>query len=393
MAAFSLTTASNLFKTKFGKLADNTYNSYNVTLARMTKKYDFVGDQIFVSQPLSFSGGVGSGSLPTAGVADYGKALITAKKVYARMEYDRESIKASSTSEGAFIEGVKEVTRKGVESYMRNASRILYNDGTGSLGEIASGGVSGTNPYTLTITSATWKEANFEENDLVNIETSNTDLFEVTAVDPANLQVTVNRISGSQVPVSGDVIFMQGSEDNDPEGLKGVLDATSSTKYNITVGRRWRATQKAAGGAGITSDLMNEVMLEVERKTGKAPNLIIASYKQYRKILNFLEDDKRYPVEPRAKNLQGRISFDGVQYLSSAGAVPVFPERFVDDDRVYFVNDNYVTAHHRPDFGFFDDDGTVFLRKADDDKYEARYGGYYQNYIIPTMHGVITGLA
>jgi len=54
MAQFSLTTASNIFKTKFGKLADNTYNSYNVTLGRVNKDYNFVGDQIFVSQPLSF---------------------------------------------------------------------------------------------------------------------------------------------------------------------------------------------------------------------------------------------------------------------------------------------------------------------------------------------------
>ncbi len=393
MAQFSLTTASNIFKTKFGKLADNTYNSYNVTLGRVNKDYNFVGDQIFVSQPLSFSGGVGSGSLPTSGVADYGKALILAKKVYARMEYDRESIKASATSEGAFIEGVKEVTQKGVESFMRNMSRIWYNDGTGQLGTIASSGVSGSNPYVLTISSATWKEANFEENDLVNIETTNTDLFEITDVDPTNEQITVSRTTGSQVPAAGDLIFMQGSEDNDPAGLRGVIDATSGSQYNIPVARRWQSTVVDAASAGITTDLMNQVMIEVERKTGKAPNLISTSYKQYRKILNLLEDQKRYNVEPRSKDLKGHISFKGVEFMSSVGSVPIVPERFVEDDRVYFLNDKYLTTHHRPDFGFFDDDGTVFLRKADDDAYEARYGGYLQNYIVPTFQGVLDGLA
>jgi len=48
---FSLTTASNLFKTKFGPLSENTYNSANVTLGRVKKRFDFVGDQIFISQP------------------------------------------------------------------------------------------------------------------------------------------------------------------------------------------------------------------------------------------------------------------------------------------------------------------------------------------------------
>ena len=187
---------------------------------------------------------------------------------------------------------------------------------------------------------------------------------------------------------------MQGSEDNDPEGLKGVLDATSGSKYGVTIQRRWQASfQNAAGGAGITPDRLNQGMLEIQRKSGKVPNLIVCSFTQYRKILNFLEDQKEYKVEPRSPELQGKVSFKGVEFMSSAGAVPIFPERFVEDDRIYLLNDNYITIHHRPGFGWFDDDGTVFLRKSDSDAYEARYGGYMQAYIVPTFHGVITGLA
>ena len=42
---------------------------------------------------------------------------------------------------------------------------------------------------------------------------------------------------------------------------------------------------------------------------------------------------------------------------------------------------------------WFDDDGTVFLRKSGEDNYEARYGGYLENFIIPTGHGVLKNLA
>jgi len=41
----------------------------------------------------------------------------------------------------------------------------------------------------------------------------------------------------------------------------------------------------------------------------------------------------------------------------------------------------------------FDDDGSVFLREAASDAYSARYGGYFENYIAPPFHGVLTGLA
>jgi len=175
--------------------------------------------------------------------------------------------------------------------------------------------------------------------------------------------------------------------------LKGVTDASSGTKYNISIARRWQSVQKDAGAGGLTTDIMNEVMLEVQRKSGKVPNLIVTSFKQYRKLLNLLEDQKQYELPARAANLKGQVSFTGVEFMSAAGAIGVFPERFVDDDRMYFLNDNFLIAYHRPDFGWFDDDGTVFLRKANDDKYEARYGGYLQHYIVPSFQGRIDNLA
>lgn len=396
MAQFSLSAATNLFKIKYGKLSDNVYNSANVTLGRIKKDYSFVGKQLFVPVPMSHSGGVGSGVLPTANVANYEDALILAKKVYAVCEIERESIKASANDEGSFVRGTKHVVQKAVESYMRNASRILFGSGDGSLGTIQANATGTATAPVIIITAATWKEANWEEKDYVNCGTDSS-VFEVVSVDPATRTITLSRISGSldlTASGSGLVVYMQNSKDNDPQGLKGVLDATTGSLYTIPVARRWMASSQVnAGGAGLTTDLMNQNMLEVQRKCGKVPNLIVTSFTQFRKLLNLLEDQKQYIIEPRSSDLKGKVSFKGVEFMSSAGAVGVFPERFVEDDRMYFLNDNYITSHHRPDFGWFEDDGTVFLRKAADDAYEARYGGYYQNYIVPPFHGVMTGLA
>lgn len=393
MAQFSLTTASNLFKIKYGKLSENTYNSANVLLGRVKKDFNFTGKRMDIAVPTSFAGGVGSGSLPTANFAAVEDAIITSKKMYSVIQIDRESIKAASQNEGAFVELTKYSVQKGVESWMRNMSRSLFNDGTGALGTIQAGGVSGAGPWQVVISAATWKEANFEEKDYVNLTGALSAVFEITAVVPATRTVTIAAISGSYTPVAGDVIYMQNSINADPSGLKGVLDATSGTQYGITVGRRWQAgAQVAAGGAGLTTDLMNQVMLEVQRKSGKVPNLIMCSFTQYRKLLNVLEDQKQYIVEPRSPELVGKVSFRGVEFMSSAGPVGVFPERFIEDDRMYFLNDNFIQLYHRPDFGWFDDDGSVFLRTTGD-AYEARYGGYLEAYIVPPFHGVISGLA
>lgn len=399
---FNLSEATNLFKIKYEELSENVYNSANVLLGRCKKSYDFTGKQKYFAVPQSFSGGVGSGTLPKANTAIYEDATFSAKKVYAVVQIDREAIKAASNDEGAFVRATKEVVKKGVESYMRNMSRILFGEGDGKLGtgdgatNVSGAGSSG-DPYVIVISAASFKEANWEERDLVNIGTETTTL-EITEVIPSTRTIKLVGSSAILAAATGssalsDDVHMQGSKDNDPQGLKGVLDATSGTKYNISIGRRWQAVQKDASGAGLTTDLMNEVMLDVEKQCGKVPNLILTSYKQYRKLLNLLEDQKEYSISPRSENLKGHISFRGVQFMSSMGAIGVFPERFCEDDRMYFLNDNKIEICHRPGFGWFDDDGTVFLREASSDEYSARYGGYCEIYIQPPFHGVLTNLA
>ncbi|QDP61676.1 MAG: hypothetical protein Unbinned8261contig1001_49 [Prokaryotic dsDNA virus sp.] len=389
---FSLTEASALFKIKYEKLSENVYNSANVLLGRCKKSYNFTGKQLNIAIPQSFSGGVGSGSLPKANTAIYGDAQITSKKMYAVVELDRESIKAALSDEGAFVRATKEVVQKGVESFMRNLSRALFSDSTGALGTCA--GTPSVADGNTTVTISNFKEANFEERDLVNVDSGST-AIEIVSVDPANSQVTLKGdVSATAVDTA--ILYMQGSKDNDPDGLKGVCDATTGSNYNISVSRRWQSHQKAAASAAISTDLLNEMMLAVKKKAGKSPNLIVCSYTQYEKILNLLEDQKRYQVPTRAglKSKSGAdISFSGVEFMSVDGPVGIFPERFVEDDRIYFLNDNHIQIHHRPDFGWFDDDGTVFLRKADSDAYEARYGGYLNIYINPCFHGVLTGLS
>lgn len=404
MSTFNLTDQTNLFKINYFKKSENMYNSYNVLQGRIKKRYDFTGKQRFVATPLSFSGGVGSGSLPTSNAATYEGAILTAKKVYATCAVDRESIKASANDQGAFVRATKEVVQKTVESYMRNASRILFGDGTGALGTgdgstIVTGNGS-TSPYSVVISAATWNESNWEEKDFVNYSSETTNL-EVVSVTPSTRTIElVGTSAGLADAVSGTssisgVFYMQGSKDNDPYGLKSIADATlgSTSLYNITAQRKWSMNVTDANGAGINPDRMNNMMLEIERRFGKAPTMIVTSYTQMRKVLDFLEDQKVYHLPAKSADLKGVISFKGVEFMSTRGPIGLFADRFCDVDRMYFLNENFIEVHHRPAFGWFDDDGTVFLRGANTDDYSARYGGYYQNYITPTAHGCLKGLA
>jgi hypothetical protein len=417
MTQYSLTSATATFKTKYDKLLDMNYNAENPLWARLKKNYNFVGEDLVIANALGFAGGVGSGVLPTANAANYQRARLTAKKVYAVAQIDRESIKASANDEGAFVQGLKEVTKKQQESYMRNASRIIYADGSGILGRgdgatNVSGAGSVASPYVVTFGSS-FKEANFEEKDFVQIVTGmaalpsnlggvmeNT-LLEIVLVNASLRQVSLVGTSATLAGLTGANplpttagVAMQGSYLLDPTGLDKIIVNPGASLYTITTQRRWSATVIAAAGAGLSVPLMNRLVIQMIKKCGKSPNLIVASFEQYTKFLDLQEDQKRYMViEPRMKELIGKVSFTGVEYMSPNGPIPVIMDRFLEADRMYFLNDNFLEIHHRPDFGIFTDDGTAFLRVSGQDSYESRYGGYWEFFGDPNFQGALTGLA
>lgn len=400
MASLSLQTATALFKENYAKRSEQTYNTANVLLGRIEKKYDFTGKTRVFEQDIGFQGGVGSGSLPDFYPGSYVTVSYAAKKVYARAQLDRESIKAAQDDKGAFVRLTKENVKKAVEAYMWNCSRILFGEenGDGRLGtgdgvtNVSGAGTTGS-PYVFRISDASWNEAHWEENNYINIDTETTPLV-IVDVDPATKDISVVGTSAILAADTGatplvESVYLQKSKDNDPTGLRYILSQTSGTLYGANVARRWRAAvYEDNGAAGISIDTLNQDLLEIKRKSGKTPNLIMTSYTQFRKLQNLIEDKKRYPLPVKSGSMKGQFAFSGLEFMSDNGPIPIFPERFCNPDEVFYLNDNYIMCDHRPGFGWFDDDNTVYLRVADSDEYEARYGGYYENYIIPSFHGM-----
>jgi hypothetical protein len=134
---------------------------------------------------------------------------------------------------------------------------------------------------------------------------------------------------------------------------------------------------------------MYEDILDIENRCGEFPNLVVSSYVQYKKLQNLLEDKKNFELQPRygSEKMKAAANWSEIAIMGPGGLIPIIYERFVESDRLYYLNDEFIEICHRPDFGWFDDDGVVFLRKDDDDAYEARYGGYLEIYTAPTFQG------
>ncbi len=420
MGSFSLTETSGNFLTKFQARSLNHYNSKALLDGRIKKQFDFVGKQKNIETQLSFSGGVGAKILPIANTSIIEQAVITATKNYARVLVDRESLKAASNDTGAFQKFMAYPVKKAVESFIRNSGRMIYGDGTGILGRgdgatNVTGLGSVASPYIVTLRASDWNESNFEEQDYVQIVSglnpgdnlagtaeggdAQSNLLMVQEVLPATRQlklVGTSPILAARVAAPGALqtttgLCIQSSYMAEPQGLSGVCMATSGSLYNINVKRRWQSQQINALGQGIVTDALNDAVLKQEKATGETPKMVVMNFNQMRKILAQLEDQKIYNLPN--KNLKGAMGFSGVELMTSRGAIGMFVDRFCPEDKIFLLNDEHIVRHHRPDFGWFDDDGTVFLRTKDDDTYEARYGGYYQNLIDPTFQTVIHNLS
>lgn len=397
--SFNKTDAAELLKTVFTEYQKAVYNE-DILLWSQLKTRPYEGKGVEFPAPFNYSGGVGSGSLPKKRAADYRTVTITNVKTYSLADVEREALAVSMKDRGSFVRFMEEPMKKIRESFVWNMERMMHGTSDGKLGTIASGGVTDNGGGNYTLVLDTPKMANFEEGMLVNIETANTDLFEITVVDPDTSSITVQREAGGvQVPAQTDEIFMQGSEDNDTVGLEDAISKTSGNLYGIsTTLRKWHSYRENGASKAITPQLLTKVVLRQEKRVGKKKgiNFGLASYIQYEKLLNQLEDSKMYDtikVGPKDKSLKAHISWDGIVVHTTGGPVQLFPDRFVPDAQIWLMNIDECAKYEAPKSGFVDEDGSPWHRSDDEDQFELRWAWYGQMYFPPIYLAQIHSLS
>lgn len=401
---FDLAAASDYIKTNYGPAGLLVYNgSYSFT-GMLQKDTQLSGGNFEVPIELSIGVGVGSagegGSLPEASNEKTDKVSFGSKNTYARMRMSRKLMKAATGGETAFIKAQAHKFERTQRGFAWNMERnIVAGKSDGILGTIDS--VVDTDPtFVVVITAATFNKYVWEVGILVNNvvgAAAGTNLFEVTAINPTTRAITLVRQAGAEVPAAGNYLCMQGSYGTDLIGLKEVADATIgvTSLYGVTAQYRWMPYQKAAGAA-FTETLLDEMFLEMEATTGDTPDYIYTSLKQWKVLKAANQNLKRYQVaNPNVgKDLSIRLGFTAIEYLSGSKTVPIFANRFIEDDRCYAVNKNHAKIKHIELPSWFEEDGSVLMRTPDSkDDYEARYGAYCESWFCPTYLGVITTLS
>ncbi len=404
---FSLADLSNLYRIAYGDFElDAAGWDHSELIGMIEKSSKFVGNRLEMAQLVDFGGGQSSGTLPNSSAPSINRPFITAKSVYCTSVIDSQSMKAArkaGSNLGAFMDATQLSIMTLKRTFADQIARQFFGEGTGALGTIQTVTVNAPGDYSLVITAATWLEATWMLNDLLNIA-SGTDLFLITEINLSTRTIRVVRQAGSQVPAIGEILYKQKSKDNEMFGLRGVVDTTSGSLYGVNVGYRWTASRLAAGGQTLSVKLMRQLDQQMRfLARGELPTDYIMSMTQLRLFEDGEDAKSIIYIQPQVS--PERESGSQVAAVKINGrTVRLHWSPFCQEDRLYSINRKKVHMYIRPDTaegndpgGFIENGDTIFfplhVSGTPLDSYAIFYATYAEFYINPVFTGVITGLA
>jgi hypothetical protein len=217
-----------------------------------------------------------------------------------------------------------------INSAKYNFNRMLYQNGSGKLCTVES-----YEDNVLTCDSV----RNFTPGMIVDIYDQLDDLIMesivITGVDYQNSTITID---AEVVEVLVDVtIYVQNSRDKELNGLEYIFDPTvADTLYGISTADYPYYAPEIVSDTSLTCDGIQSTIDLVEEKSGSIVDFIIASYDMRRKYLNHLRD---------IRSNVDYMNLDGGFKALSYNGVPVYADKFVSDDTMYFLNTkDYVLA-------------------------------------------------
>jgi len=134
-----LNSAQNALKDAYLSAVSNVLNTKtNPLLAKIKQSSnDVYGRQIIKVAPIGINGGIGAGTetgvLPAAKGNTYVQLKTTLKNLYGSLEISDKAVRASATSNGAFVDLLTAEMEGLLNSSKFNLSRMLYGDGTGEM--------------------------------------------------------------------------------------------------------------------------------------------------------------------------------------------------------------------------------------------------------------------
>lgn len=373
-----------------GQVVENLVYADNPLLAMIPKKTDFGGKY----KPIPIITGASQGRSSTFTTAQTNQSaaiinsfLLTRASDYSIAQIDNQTMLASQTDKMAFLEGSKVVIDGAIRSITLSAASALFRSGTGSIGQIATGGIS-----TGVITLANAADVvQFELNMVLQANatdggTPRAALGYVIAVNRSAGTVTVsatsiNGVAGSPSGwAAADYLLVQGDVNLKMKGLAAWIpsSAPSATSF-FGVDRSLDTVRLGGVRYDGSSQSIEEALIDASALTareGGKPNHCFVNFASYSAL------EKSLGAKVQYVDLKGPadIAFRGIMVNGANSIIKVIPDRSCQPLTGYLLQMDTWALNSLGDcpqilrYG----DGLEMLRVYNADAGEVRVGYYAQ---------------
>ena len=336
----SAATAAAILKevySEFPNVANLIYKD-NPTYALMTKAEEAGG--ALVAVPFRYANGAGTAQDFASAVAGassvgVGRWAVTGKSVHTVAQLSLDLVAQSQTNEMAFVQEAKLIVDAKFQDHANTLSRILFNDGTGTIGKISSISVSGLIQLTNVSDVVNFEVDMTLQCSLTSGSAPTAALGYIIAVDRSagTLQMSAVGIGGvAGLPASWHAtnfpyICVKGTQNLYAPGILGFLPVTAPVAGVTFYGfDRSIDSDRCAGlrvdcaGKNIEEALIDSsVKLNV---AGGRPDVVVLNPIDYGSLLKAISSKVWVDVEGPAN-----VSFRMLQLMTPTGAVNVTPDR------------------------------------------------------------------
>jgi hypothetical protein len=315
------------------------------------------------------SGGIGSrtelGTLPTANAASRLQIQVIPKNLYARISLSDRLIKSGATG-AAFVNALDLEMKEIFRDAKDNLNRQMFGDGTGALATCTA-----IEPIDETVIAVS-DTRYFSEGMVLDTIDVNADPIvaenvghTVTVVNEAASTITVTPALTAATAV-GDAICISGSYGLEITGLNAIM-TPNNTIYNVNrAANTWfNPGWIDATTVALDDELMEQAIQRVDLKSGKKPEIILAGYRAYRVLKNYLAQFQRYT--------EMATRYDAGHITMSYNGIPVEQDKYQGDTTMDFLNiaDTFELLSIGELFDWMDADGNILKPVANKAAYEA----------------------
>ena len=357
----TLATADNALKEVYLGVVSNQLNTtINPLLAKINQTTsDVWGKEIRKIAPYGINGGIGAGTedgeLPTSAGNNYAQFVLSLKNLYGRLEISDKAIRASESSNGAFVNLLNNEMEGLIRASAFNFGRMLYGDGTGFLATITE-----NTTNSVTVDSVT----NLIEGMVVDVISSDGDVskagLRIKSIDRTNKLITFTTGNFTSGEFTNYKLCVQGSYNNEITGLGAIFKSTGSLYGLSRSSYSWmtpymKNIEESSKKTDISEIIMQKAIDELDEVSNSQVDFIVCSAGVKRNYQNYLAS---YRSNIDILNLEG--GFKAISY----NGIPIVSDRFVPANTMYLLNTSEFNLHQLCDWKWLENENGRIIKQT-----------------------------